>query len=344
MEKNTLTQLKICVEKTAKKDQKHLDRLQKMAKDKKQFEKLKAAFYTAKLWPNNFTINIAFIDTPSNIPRTTISEINKNIKNASVKIDPLQYEVDKMEIIPAVKKIVLERIQPIVNLKLIFVEDPKKAQVRISFDPAQGAWSLIGTDCLSEKSHKEPTMNLGWFDVATTIHEFGHTLGLIHEHQNPAGKPIDWNEEKVYAWAADTQGWDRETTYSNIIEKYKSSQVNGSDFDPESIMLYFFPGSLTISGKGTNENLRLSKYDAQYINSVYANSPDTVQNFYQNAYNVKIDTTIAPFNRAGSNDVSIFDTIKKDYGKDILIGLLGGGALIFIIYIVAKYILPGKKR
>jgi hypothetical protein len=164
--KNTLSQLRICVEKTSKKDEKHLQRLKNMSKQKKQYEKLRAAFYTAKLWPNNYTINIAFIDTPSNISRTSIDEIKKSMKDATLKIDPLQYEVEKMDVIPAIKKIVAERIQPIVNLKINFIEDSNKAQVRIAFDPAEGAWSLIGTDCLNEKG---ATMNLGWFDVATTI-------------------------------------------------------------------------------------------------------------------------------------------------------------------------------
>jgi len=336
-QKNTLSQLRICVEKTSKKDEKHLQRLKNMSKQKKQYEKLRAAFFTAKLWPNNYTINIAFIDTPSNITRTSIDDIKKSMKDANLKIDPLQYEVDKMEVIPAIKKIVSERIQPIVNLKINFIEDSNKAQVRIAFDPAEGAWSLIGTDCLNEKG---ATMNLGWFDVATTIHEFGHTLGLIHEHQNPAGKPIDWDEKKVYTWAEDTQGWDKQTTYSNIIEKYKLAQVNGSDFDPNSIMLYFFPGTLTKSGKGTHENLRLSHYDAQYINSVYPNSPMTVTEFYEKAYGEKIGT-IAPYKRTGPGQnilANTTDSTQKDMGKNIFIGIISAAAACLLIFLLIKFL------
>jgi len=41
--------------------------------------------------------------------------------------------------------------------------------------------------------HHEPTMNYGWLKDDTddveyrrvVIHEFGHALGAIHEHQNP---------------------------------------------------------------------------------------------------------------------------------------------------------------
>jgi len=36
-------------------------------------------------------------------------------------------------------------------------------------------------------------MNLGFLDGGTAAHEFGHAIGLAHEHQNPAGG-IQWNE------------------------------------------------------------------------------------------------------------------------------------------------------
>ena len=79
------------------------------------------------------------------------------------------------------KKVVRERIQPFVGLKFVFV--PQGGNVRVSFNPHGGAYSLVGTDCL--KSKEQSTMNLGWLDAGTIMHEFGHVLGMIHEHQNP---------------------------------------------------------------------------------------------------------------------------------------------------------------
>ena len=289
--------LRICVEKMSKEDTEHLKHLQSMSKSGKNFSKLSAAFYTSKLWPNNSTITVGFLEEPSKISRTSIAVLKseRDASGNSLKIDPLQYEIDKLDIKTAIKKIVNERINPIVNLKYTFIDDAKNAQIRVGFDPDQGAWSLLGIDCLTQNKG-ESTMNLGWFDVGTTIHEFCHSAGMVHEHQNPNGEVIQWNKPAVYAWAKSTQGWDKETTYTNIIQRYSVDQINGSGFDPRSIMLYFFPASLTLNNKGTNENIIFSPTDVEYLNSVYPGSPKNTSQFYKDAYNEQIPT-IVPFER-----------------------------------------------
>ena len=116
-------------------------------------------------------------------------------------------------------------------------------------------------------------MNFGWFDVATVMHEFGHVLGMIHEHQNPNGNQIPWNTEAVYDWGKRTQGWDQKTIYNNIIKPYNVDSINGSVYDPKSIMLYFFPPSLTLNNKGTEQNNILSFGDVIYLADVYEDKP-----------------------------------------------------------------------
>ncbi|HET8625356.1 MAG TPA: hypothetical protein VFM14_17485 [Gemmatimonadales bacterium] len=59
--------------------------------------------------------------------------------------------------------------------------------------------------------------------------------------------------------------WDEETTRHNIIRKYEIDQINGTEFDPNSIMLYFFPPEWTRNGVGTSANEVLSALDRQFI-------------------------------------------------------------------------------
>ena len=113
-------------------------------------------------------------------------------------------------------------------------------------------------------------MNLGWIDDTsvkiaanergTILHEFGHALGLMHEHQSPArggtltldedGKLIhlmggilftspDMFCEDVYEYYMRTQNWSRELVKQQIIDVYSTKDVsNFSQLDTKSIMMY----------------------------------------------------------------------------------------------------------
>jgi hypothetical protein len=151
----------------------------------------------------------------------------------------------------------------VANLKFAFNNAPN-AEIRISFDQNDGAWSYVGTDSRSIPLN-EATMNLGFLDGGTAAHEFGHAIGLAHEHQNPAGG-IQWNEAVVVAEMAGSPNfWDEVTTRHNILRKYTADQINGTDFDPKSIMLYFFPASWTLNGIATRANEVLSAIDRSFV-------------------------------------------------------------------------------
>lgn len=153
--------------------------------------------------------------------------------------------------------------QAVANLRFAFNDAPN-ADIRIAFDPHDGAWSYIGTDCRSIPLD-QPTMNLGFLDGGTAAHEFGHAIGLAHEHSNPQGG-IQWNEAVVLRELAGPPNfWDEATTRHNVLFRYAADQINGTAFDPDSIMLYFFPATWTTNGVATRANEVLSKTDKQFI-------------------------------------------------------------------------------
>lgn len=187
------------------------------------------------------------------------------------------------------------------NLTFDFNNAPD-AEIRITFDSNDGAWSFIGTDCQSIP-RDQPTMNLGFLDGGTAAHEFGHAIGLAHEHQNPAGG-IEWNEEAVMR---DLKGppnnWTPEQIRHNVLNKYRVDQVKGTQFDPDSIMLYFFPDTWVRSGKGTKANEVLSKLDKAFIASAQAYPRKEIQKV---ELEVNAAPTQASIGTPGEEDLFIF--------------------------------------
>jgi hypothetical protein len=198
----------------------------------------------------------------------------------------------------------------VANLKLDFNDAPN-AEIRITFDPSDGAWSYIGTDCRGIPVN-QATMNLGFLDGGTAGHEFGHAIGLAHEHQNPAGG-IQWNEQVVIRETAKSPNfWDEATARHNILDKYSADQINGTAFDPDSIMLYFFPASWTLNGIATKANDVLSSMDKGFIAGakMYPKTGGTVSS----AKELKVNAsrrTAASIGKIGEEDLYRF-TVATD--------------------------------
>lgn len=123
-------------------------------------------------------------------------------------------------------------------------------------------------------------MNFGWSllqqghnGIDTAVHEIGHTLGFNHEHQNPfAG--IEWDEAAVIkAMAARPNRWDEKKTRWNILRKISPDEVQGSRWDPNSIMHYPFGPGLIIKPTQYQNGLTpaggLSDYDRAWVRHFY---------------------------------------------------------------------------
>lgn len=154
------------------------------------------------------------------------------------------------------------------------VDNPGKATMRIGFLQGDGSWSQVGTELLHNAEPDGRNMNYGWdltdaWGWATALHEVGHAMGLSHEHQTPKAG-LSWNEEAVYQHYLDSDGWSRDDTYYNIIRKLADADVEGSNWDPTSIMHYPFKRGLIASPQyyrdhGTPENTNLSANDIAWV-------------------------------------------------------------------------------
>jgi hypothetical protein len=162
------------------------------------------------------------------------------------------------------------------TLKFSFVGSASGADIRIRFN-AGGHNSALGTDLL-QWPKIQPTMNFGW-DPATyarqeevkrvVMHEFGHALGFVHEHQRP-DRPLKFNVPVLVDFFRRTQKWDEGMVRSQILDPVNdTSTANSTEFDPKSIMAYAIPKEALLEGPGIDWNWVLSDLDIKLMTEVY---------------------------------------------------------------------------
>ena len=160
-------------------------------------------------------------------------------------------------------------------IKFQFI-DKGPSDLRITFVHDGRSWSYIGNSAENVAKNRA-TMNFGWFDEATAedefrrtiLHEFGHALGLVHEHQSPK-RPINWNEEYLYKYYEKPPfEWNQNVVRDNVISKYSTTLTQYSDYDPDSIMHYPIPAEFTTDGFFVGMNTQLSAKDKEFIKQQY---------------------------------------------------------------------------
>lgn len=179
----------------------------------------------------------------------------------------------------------------------------KEMQIRVSFDKP-GYWSLLGQGSIVYAKQTEATVNFEDFDKAdpakldatpwaqgVIMHEFGHALGLMHEHQSPVSdcaNEFNWDyiDKKL---SGPPNNWDEETIKTNMAPYTGDNlKLMTTDFDPTSIMLYRFPPEYYLNGEKSacyipSENNAISATDRATIDYMYpASQEQRVANFEQN--------------------------------------------------------------
>ena len=144
------------------------------------------------------------------------------------------------------------------GVKFDRVNEDSEAAVRIAFNykhPDGKTWSLVGREAERVNSD-EPTMNLsdvaghdsgeiqeGSKEYGDIMHEFFHTLGMLHEHQHPERKftisesgiftlnlyrNLELMELPAVRKEMEDDGWSKKNIRDNIVQKLKPNDIGSS--------------------------------------------------------------------------------------------------------------------
>lgn len=153
------------------------------------------------------------------------------------------------------------------------IVEGKEGDIRISDDEGlKGNWSQLGTDA-KDIPLNEPTMHLERNDNSkefrrVVLHEFGHALGLEHEHQHPE-HDVNWNKDVVYRHFVEVEGWDEEDIEANLFKIPTGSDLLTTSYDRESVMHYAIDPRATQDGRGVPTRYSLSEGDKAIIRKLY---------------------------------------------------------------------------
>lgn len=195
--------------------------------------------FISKFWPNRSTITVSFMEDLS---------------------DKLKYRVER----------VIRRWEPHMSLAMEFVEG-RQANIRISLNGMQNR-SELGNNALYIPADI-PTLTLATPSDHPSfepdlLHEFGHALGLNHEHQHPDAN-IPWDMDRTYRYFKERFGWDENDVNSQIFEVHYDADVFRGSYDKKSIMHYQVPNEITLGDWEVGVNTTISEQDKINLRKIY---------------------------------------------------------------------------
>lgn len=159
-------------------------------------------------------------------------------------------------------------------------------EIRVNF-VAPRFYSLVGRQSITDVSMNQPSMNLHNFHYPAAVsdaefrrlilHEFGHALGLMHEHQRLADgcdAEFDWDRIQTYMTGRPYY-WSDDEVRKNLRPVAPRGQTFETPFDRSSIMLYAYPAQFYRRGRDSHcfvspSPSDISESDKAAVRALYA--------------------------------------------------------------------------
>lgn len=166
-----------------------------------------AAFYRNSTWTPGQTVKIGFLDGT-------------------------QQQQD------ATKAIITKYLMPIVGLNLVFVPsaEARSADIRVTYNYSGGGLSCVGRGSKTCDLGGGSSLKIGTESSNSTyviLHEFGHAMGLSHEHQTTCNNPLDvtglgqWFQRNTQVDPNMCSPWDKDS-----VMNYNFTSKNGIRVTP----------------------------------------------------------------------------------------------------------------